>query len=388
MLNLFYSWRFYKFGREQYNECMGKMFINNLATLRQANIIIAIFVGCFSIYPLVTEKDFLKTGVYVFVALVALVLALTINYKMQTEFVNSRFVYILTTLYFLNLMMFGTYLNVWSMPDRVASIYYCFLICALLMFIGPPLYNFFLILGSMIVFAVSTILIKNFENALLDVTNVVITGGLSLFFNWHISRLRLGLELSANMLEDERNRYMDQSTVDELTKMKNRRDFLQTFQRYLSNYRTSDDWLCVAIADIDFFKFYNDHYGHPMGDDCLRSVGGALNGLKESKGVYAARVGGEEFAMLWFEKDASHVDDVVSFILEQIKVLKIPHEKSKVAPHVTLSIGIYVVRCGSTKDTQTLYDLADKGLYTAKESGRNRAVVYGDEIKRYQITPE
>jgi diguanylate cyclase (GGDEF)-like protein len=195
------------------------------------------------------------------------------------------------------------------------------------------------------------------------------------------------MEISADILEDERNSYFDQSTIDALTKMKNRRDFMQTFQRYLSNYRTSDDWLCVAICDVDFFKNYNDHYGHPMGDDCLRSVGGVLNELMESQSVYAARVGGEEFALLWFENDLTHIDTIIHHITDKISDLNIPHEKSKVCTHVTLSIGIYVEPCGSSTDAEALYDLADRALYTAKEGGRNCAVVNGANIKEYKIQP-
>jgi diguanylate cyclase (GGDEF)-like protein len=189
------------------------------------------------------------------------------------------------------------------------------------------------------------------------------------------------------MLEDERNQYFDQSTIDELTKLRNRRDFMQTFQRYLSGYRTSDVWLCISITDIDYFKNFNDHYGHPKGVDCLRGVGGVFNGLTDDMGVYSARVGGEEFALLWFEKDASHVDTVVSYIMEKMTALKMPHEKSKVSPYVTLSIGGYIERCGASTDMQTLYDMADKALYMAKTDGRNRAFISGSEIKQYKITP-
>ena len=196
------------------------------------------------------------------------------------------------------------------------------------------------------------------------------------------------LEISTTMLEDEKNKYLDQSTVDELTQLKNRRDFMNTFQRYLSNYRTSDDWLCIALADIDFFKFYNDHYGHPQGDVCLRSIGDSLNKLRDDLGVYSARVGGEEFAVLWFEREASHVDKVINHWKNMIRDLKIPHEKSKVSDFVTMSIGVYVTRCGSSHDNQALYDLADKALYAAKGSGRNCAIITGDEIKQYKITPK
>ncbi|MDR1836742.1 MAG: GGDEF domain-containing protein [Treponema sp.] len=254
------------------------------------------------------------------------------------------------------------------------------------MFVNPPLFNLCLIFGAVVVFIVSTVIMKTPDNFIADIINVSFAGVISMYFSWHITKLRLGLEISATMLEDERNKYLDQSTIDELTKLKNRRDFEHTFKRYQSNYRTSDDWLCVAICDIDFFKNYNDHYGHPMGDECLRSVGRVLDGLMDSMSVYAARVGGEEFAMLWFEKDASHVDKIVSHVSGAIAGLKIPHEKSKVSKFVTISIGIYVERCGSPNDTKTLYNLADKALYTAKGSGRNCAIVCGEEIKEYKIT--
>jgi diguanylate cyclase (GGDEF)-like protein len=348
----------------------------------------AIIAGVFTLFPIIAERDFISAGVYLLSALIALFLSIYSNYKMQKESENNRFIYVLIIAFYANIMLFGTYISVWSSPDKPATIFLCFLICALLMFINPPLFNFFLTLGAMAVFFVSTILIKETDNAVLDILNALIAGAFSIFFNWQITKLRIGLELSAIMLEEERNKYFDQSIIDELTKLKNRRDFMQTFHRYLSNYRTSDDWLCMAMLDIDFFKNYNDHYGHPAGDDCLRSIGKVLGGLMESMGVYAARVGGEEFALLWFEKEASHVDQIVSHIIGSIGSLKIPHEKSKVAPFVSVSIGVYVERCGSPITAQNLYDLADKALYTAKESGRNRAVICGESITEYTITPE
>ena len=388
MSNLLYSWRYCTFGREQYEVTMGNMFNNNLLSLSKVNTVFAIFVGAFSLYPIISERDFISAGVYLLSALIALLLSLYSNYKMQKEHDNNRFIYVIAIVYYANLMLFGIYSSVWSSPDKPASLFLCFLICALLMQITSPLFNFLLTISAMVVFFVLTIIIKSTDIAILDIFNALIAGAFSIFFNWQITKLRLGLELSATMLEEERNKYFDQSTIDELTKLKNRRDFMQTFHRYISNYRTSDDWLCMAMCDIDFFKNYNDHYGHPAGDDCLRSVGKVLGGLMESMGVYAARVGGEEFALLWFEQDATHVDQIISHILNSVAGLKIPHEKSKVAKFVSLSIGVYVERCGSPTDAQTLYDLADKALYTAKESGRNRAIVNGESIKEYKITPD
>jgi diguanylate cyclase (GGDEF)-like protein len=385
---MFYSWRYYGFGKERYYGCIGNLFVHNLIRLRQVNVVISIIIGSFSLFPLLVRKNFVMAGVYLAVALIALFIFVYSHYMMQkAQKKNDRFIYWLMVLFYANIMFFGIYLSVWSSPDKLASIFLCFLICALLIFINPPFLNLGLTLSAMAAFIVSVVMVKTPDNIFLDIINVLIAGAISLYFNWHIPRLRLGLELSANMLEDERNIFFDQSTIDDLTKLKNRRDFMQTFQRYLSNYRTSDDWLCIAICDVDFFKNYNDYYGHPMGDDCLRSIGGVLNDLTESMGVYTARVGGEEFAMLWFENDVSSIEAVVFHISGKISALNIPHEKSKVCTHITLSIGIYMERCGSSTNVHALYDLADKALYTAKESGRNCAIVSGRDIKEYKIIP-
>jgi len=385
MRKFLHSWRYYSFGPGQYQECMNGLFLNNLISLRQANTYIAVFTGVFSVFPILINRDFITAGAYLLTALIAAILSAYTNYKMQTEHASNRFIFVLIALFYANLMLFGIYLSVWSSPDKLAAIFLAFLVCALLMFIIPPQFTLILTLCAMLVFIVSTVLIKTTEDWIYDVSNVMIAGIVGLYFNWQISKLRFGLEISTNMLQDERDNYLDQSTIDELTQLRNRRDFTQTFQRYLSNYRTSDDWLCIAIIDIDFFKFYNDHYGHPKGDECLRSIGGVFNNISDI-GVYSARVGGEEFALLWFEQDTSHVDSVVRHITGKIAELNISHEKSKVSRHVTISMGVFVVRCGASNDMKALYDLADKMLYNAKESGRNCAVVSGTDIEQYKIT--
>jgi len=392
MKKFIYSWRFYSFGREQYQECMNNIFNDNLLNLRHGNAILAIFACVSAIFPLVFQYNFqtagiIKAGVFLGVAFVSMIISFIANYLMQLINIKKRIIYALITLFFLNVVLFGTYIDVWSNPTDLAGIFSCMLVCSLLLFINPPQFNLILTLGGMAIFITSSFFLKEPRLWLFDIANAVVAGALSVYFSWHITKLRMGMELSASQLEDERNQYVDQSITDELTQLRNRRDFNQTFQRFLSNYRTNDEWLCVALADIDFFKFFNDHYGHPKGDDCLRGIGGALNSLS-SLGVYAARVGGEEFALLWFEKDPAHVENIINQWTGTIRDLKILHEKSKVNDYVTMSIGVYVVRCGTHLDTKTLYDLADKALYTAKSSGRNCAIVCGDEIKEYKVSPK
>jgi diguanylate cyclase (GGDEF)-like protein len=366
---------------------MNNAFINNLQSVRQGNTLVAVFTTLYAFVPIMSgDLNFFRIGFSLAIAVVAILISLYANYVMQLINVKNSVIYFLISLFYINLMVFGVYQSVLATPERPASLIFIVFVIALLLYINPPQFNLILTLGSAIVFIIFTIIIKDYNAWIYDVAHVIIAGSLSLFFSWHISKLRMGLEISASQLEEERNKYEDQSITDELTRLRNKRDFSNTFQRYLSNYRSSDDFLCVAIADIDFFKLYNDHYGHLKGDDCLRTIGALLNNLKDDLGVYTARVGGEEFAALWFEKDSSHVDSVITHWISSIKSKKIPHEKSKVNDFVTMSIGIYISRCGAYHDTKVLYDLADKALYTAKQGGRNGAVINGDDIKEYKIS--
>jgi diguanylate cyclase (GGDEF)-like protein len=88
-----------------------------------------------------------------------------------------------------------------------------------------------------------------------------------------------------------------------------------------------------------------------------------------------ARVGGEEFALLWHNEKPSDANDVGLRINQIIRDLNIPHEKSNVVPYITVSVGIHVAKCGILHDIKDLYNLADKALYTAKANGRNCTVV-------------
>jgi diguanylate cyclase (GGDEF)-like protein len=125
------------------------------------------------------------------------------------------------------------------------------------------------------------------------------------------------------------------------------------------------------MMDVDFFKNYNDFYGHPKGDTVLQSIGKVLRELAEEDKVYVARVGGEEFIVLWTENRMLEAERVVLKLRQKIIDLQIPHLKSSVAPYVTASFGLYFMRGGSMNSAEELYNFADIALYKAKEAGRN-----------------
>jgi diguanylate cyclase (GGDEF)-like protein len=366
------KWRYYSLGREEYAKCMDKTFMNNLNSLRHANMLAAAMAFCFTAFPLFVEKNITKAGYYLVSAVIAIILSVIINYRLrrnkQKNSAGKQIVYALIIVYYMNVILFGIYLGVFADPENLAVSFMVILICALLLFNLPSVFCLCFTLGAMILFCALSVMVKDTRNWSIDVTNALFAGSLGLLINWILTRYRMTLASTASRLEAE-------SSIDELTQLKNRRDFMQTIQRYLSNHRRSDDLLCLGILDIDLFKNYNDHYGHPRGDECLRAIGKVLGSLKNSMNIYAARIGGEEFALIWFEENASNVKTVAEKINQMIRDLNIPHEKSNVAPYVTISIGVHIAKCDAFSNVQVLYDLADKALYTAKSGGRDRTVI-------------
>jgi diguanylate cyclase (GGDEF)-like protein len=386
MRELLKKWRYYGLGEAEYKKSLEKVFAKNISSLSRTNAVIAVLLICFIVVPLFIEKNLTKTLFFIGTSAVAALLYFIVRckyHKKNKEIkVKRSLIYLFISLTYANIISFGIYLGVWANPGNIAGSFLGILICGLLLFIIPPMFHHCLIAGSMVIFIIIVSIVKTIAECRIDIPNVLFVGTIGLIFGWDVIKNRLSLASIAGKMEDERNNYFNQSTIDELTQLKNRRDFMNTFQRSLSNHRPSDNFLCIAILDIDYFKNYNDCYGHPKGDECLRVIGKALKTLQDNLNIYAARVGGEEFALIWFEREAANIKNVASLINTTICGLNIPHEKSAAAPYVTVSMGIHVVRCGVSDDINTLYNSADKALYTAKKNGRNRSVIsFSDHLR-------
>jgi len=298
----------------------------------------------------------------------------------------SKFsIYVYIILLYSSIVLAGIYMDVWTNPNGAAIISLAFIVCAIFTIAAPPGFNLFLVLAATAVLIISSVLIKDAIYWGADIMNVSAIAPAAIAFNWFGNVYKMQAVLNEHKLAQERDKYQSQSIVDELTGLKNRRDFAEKFERYLTRYRDTDvgKHLCLAIIDIDHFKDYNDHYGHPQGDECLRAIGGALASLSKSTNTYAARLGGEEFALLWFEKDEDGIKNIVSQIQQCIKDLNIPHVKSITSPRVTVSIGVHTILCGTSTSTEAIYSLSDKALYDAKANGRNCAVVIHKETRHH-----
>ncbi|WP_428562675.1 MAG: diguanylate cyclase [Solidesulfovibrio sp. DCME] len=164
---------------------------------------------------------------------------------------------------------------------------------------------------------------------------------------------------------------------DGLTKIANRRHFDAVLENECARHARSGAVLSVLLLDIDYFKNFNDTYGHVQGDDCLRSVAQAMARCLKRPTDLAARYGGEEFACLLPETNLLGAVGVAENIRGTIQKLAIEHNKSQVAPVVTVSIGVVSLRCESQTKPDDILRQADALLYQAKEEGRNRVSFRG-----------
>ncbi|HVN31187.1 MAG TPA: diguanylate cyclase [Thermoanaerobaculaceae bacterium] len=184
----------------------------------------------------------------------------------------------------------------------------------------------------------------------------------------------------ANELLSQRNHELEEanrrlellSTVDSLTEAANRRQFDHILDAEWRRCARTGLPLALLMLDIDHFKPFNDGYGHVPGDACLKKVAGVVRRLVQRAGELVARYGGEEFAVLLPGSDAPHARELAETIRLEVELLAIPHGYSKVAPVVTISAGVAAMIPIYGNTPGELVSAADRALYHAKQTGRNR----------------
>ncbi len=175
-----------------------------------------------------------------------------------------------------------------------------------------------------------------------------------------------------HVLEEANRTYRSMSLTDGLTGVANRRRFDEVFAHEYSRHTRSGANLSLILLDIDYFKTYNDTYGHVQGDECLRTVSQAISSCITRPADLAARYGGEEFACILPETDLRGATIIAEKIRLAIATCAIPHESSEVADHVTASLGVVTVACTLDKTGEDVLNQVDELLYLAKSGGRNR----------------
>ncbi|HEX6734420.1 MAG TPA: diguanylate cyclase [Azonexus sp.] len=165
------------------------------------------------------------------------------------------------------------------------------------------------------------------------------------------------------------------ATVDCLTGVANRRSFDEKLHSEWNRARRQHDPLSLIMIDVDYFKPYNDLYGHQRGDECLKAFSAILQGQAFRAGDLTARYGGEEFAIVLPNTTLAGAREVAERIRQSIEQADLPHAGSATSTRITASMGVAALVPGHGSHAGTLVALADQALYAAKRSGRNRVCV-------------
>jgi diguanylate cyclase (GGDEF)-like protein/PAS domain S-box-containing protein len=161
------------------------------------------------------------------------------------------------------------------------------------------------------------------------------------------------------------------ATLDGLTQLANRRRFDEYLKQEWLRLIREQNPLSLVLCDVDYFKRYNDTYGHPAGDVCLMQIAQAISRAVRRPADLVARYGGEEFAVLLPNTNTNGALQVVRFVQKKIRQINLQHTTSPIGKHITLSFGIATTFPSHDSSAQALVNAADRALYQAKENGRN-----------------
>ncbi len=179
----------------------------------------------------------------------------------------------------------------------------------------------------------------------------------------------------------------DLAELDALTGIANRRYFDVVLDEELRRARRREYSVALLMCDIDFFKPYNDLLGHVQGDVCIRQVAQLIHAQARRPGDLVARYGGEEFAVILPALDVHEAQKIAQLICDKIAAQRIPHPGSKVADHVTISIGVSALVPHDEHSQKILINQADEALYAAKNKGRNQVQIFQPEIVHQPAIP-
>jgi len=183
------------------------------------------------------------------------------------------------------------------------------------------------------------------------------------------------LEIATKKLQNANKKLENVSYTDVLTSLHNRRYFNFVYDRELKRAKRTKSYITFMMMDIDYFKQYNDTYGHIEGDFALKSVAKVLKETLKRPSDFVFRLGGEEFGAILTDVDESNSASLAEEICQSIKRREIKHETSKAGEFLTISIGVVCCKADENLDNEILMIRADEMLYKAKENGRDRCEI-------------
>ena len=226
-----------------------------------------------------------------------------------------------------------------------------------------------------------------------SVSSIVWIAMLTLFVNWRSDRIdfrvflhQIKLEIQQELIEAKTADFERLSSTDALTGLQNRRSFDATLTTCWSDWTSSETSFALMLLDVDFFKRYNDGYGHLAGDKCLIAMANAMQAVVTAHDGYIGRFGGEEFVVLVQSKSATDVLAIANSIRHAVRSLALRHEhRPDATTIVTISVGIASSDDSGASDPETVIRRADQTLYRAKEAGRDQLFMFEPETAEARL---
>lgn len=258
------------------------------------------------------------------------------------------------------------YLSFYMFPERPTAVA-CLFFCVMPMLIMDKPIRYYSSVGTLyLLYAVLSIQIKGTEIGAIDAVNAFISLCIGLWLGKLFMEARLGFFEAQRLLAREK-------TTDVLTGVGNRRKLYEKLGEIYSDSEIRP--ACVLMMDIDYFKRFNDTYGHAAGDACLRGFGSVLLSIREIYKAAVYRYGGEEFVALLWDCKQEKMYQIAEVIRQEAEKLSIDGK------HMTVSIGAVYCSDSSILNYETWIDYADQALYAAKKSGRNKTVCWDHSFK-------
>lgn len=191
----------------------------------------------------------------------------------------------------------------------------------------------------------------------------------------------LQIKQLVQQLEIEKKAAQMNANTDSLTGLANRRYFDEVLDKEFHRYKRSGSPISLIMLDVDYFKKYNDTYGHLAGDNCLRQIGNTLKTVVGRVADSTARYGGEEFVVLLPDTDLEGAEALAERIRTAVETLAIPHSASSISKNVTVSLGVATMHTELLSSPEQFIGMADEAMYDAKKGGRNRVCISTENVR-------
>ena len=359
-------WMYFGLGKDTALKFRSEINDDNMSVARSQCIAVTIiiFLAAIACIP-VSENPNRPYVLFGFSIIFALLSVFLIVMRMSGRNISGLITDILLILYVSLLCSVCIYNGVFGFANAITVIYVAFAIFIQVDFDVLPMTNLVCLTLSNIDFLALSFLFKDYDIFIYDLIDIAITSVLGMFVSWHKAENKWKTVIAYSELKEKNDELFVLSTTDRLTGLSNHTYTIEQMQRMIKSTDEDNTKICCMIADIDWFKKFNDTYGHLFGDHVLKNIGDLLKKFSDENHLNAGRIGGEEFMLFWREEGISRCADLAEKLLTKVREMDYPFEGA-----VSVSIGV----AESTKtesNAKYLYQMADNALYKVKEHGRN-----------------